>query len=163
MSSHDNDHIMARTTSSKPRNSKPTKAKAAGVTKKKARFAEHLNSTTTATLLELMAERNNAKPANATTKARPKAPLTTIPMDVFTNVLATTIKEEPADQSMKEVAVDHSGKAPSTSTKKARRSRSRPRPASPTPSAAPDLFLPSSYLPYFVISWNLINIILPTI
>ena len=119
MSNNDNDNTMARTSSNtKPRSSKPAKAKVAGVTKKKVRFAEPLTlSTTNATLVELMARHNHAKPADATTiKARPKAPLITIPMAVFNDVLATTIKKEPADSFVEEVAVDHSGTTPSTST-----------------------------------------------
>ena len=151
MSNNDNDNTMARTSSNtKPRSSKPAKAKVAGVTKKKVRFAEPLTlSTTNATLVELMARHNHAKPADATTiKARPKAPLITIPMDVFNDVLATTIKKEAVDPNIaEEVAVDHSGTAPSTSNKKVGRSQTRPRPSSSTPSTAPSLFLPTSYLP----------------
>ena len=143
------DNTMARTSSNtKPRSSKPAKAKVAGVTKKKVRFAEPLTlSTTNATLVELMARHNHAKPADATTiKARPKAPLITIPMDVFNDVLATTIKKEAVDPNIaEEVAVDHSGTAPSTSNKKVGRSQTRPRPSSSTPSTAPSLFLPTSY------------------
>ena len=59
----------------------------------------------------------------------------------------TTSKARPKAYIRKEVAVDHGGKAPSPPTKKARSPRTRPRTASTTPSAAPDLFLASSYLP----------------
>ena len=141
---------MGKTSStSKPGHIKPARAKATKTITKKVRFAEPpVFSTTDATLTELMVKFGDARAAKAkaakanTSKALPKAILTTIPMDILNDVLATDadpiIKEEVADPIIKEeVAVNHNGTEPSASTKEVEKTPTRPRPSSPTPPPTP--------------------------